>query len=128
VPKGDHPTDYWGTKGIKDVRRKMRDEQHSEYVIDTAWGPPWRWLEQVAPRFTMLRLELFFGSIEGAFGGYVLAEGGRVVTFDQVGGGFADFFAERGRPGFFIPYWENEEELAREAHEEAMEAILKRRA
>jgi hypothetical protein len=124
VLEGDHPTDYWGTKGIKDVWRDVHDAERTEYYIRTAWGPPWRWFEQLAPLFPGLRLELFFGSIEGAFGGYMLAEGGRVVTFDHVEGRFTDFFAERGRPGFFIPYWENDELLAEEAAEEAMGEIL----
>lgn len=37
------------------------------------------------------------------------AEGGVLTVSERITSGFGPFFAERGRPGFFVPYWENDE-------------------
>ena len=108
---GRPPGDAWGTDGVKytvDVAR--HDDAGTEVVFSTAWSPPYKWCEGVSAHFPALTFELFCGSVESGFGGYIRAHNGDLSRCERITSGFARFFADRGRPGFFVPYWETADE------------------
>jgi hypothetical protein len=108
---GRTPGDAWGTDGVKySVEVPRHDDAATEVVFSTAWSPPYKWCEDASARFPTLTFELFCGSMESGFGGYILAHDGDLSRCERITSGFAKFFAERGRPGVFVPYWESADE------------------
>jgi len=107
VAKGVPETEAWGTRGVKGRVSMSLDADGMQACFDTHWSPPHLWFERVARMFPSFTLQLYCGSIEGAYGGYLRAAGGEVQIMDLCKRDFARFFEERGWPGYFVPYWED---------------------
>ena len=99
----------WGTQGSLWATRPELVGGKLEWRFDTANAPVSRWVEQLSRQRPGLTLRIFFSCMLEGVGGVLVLEGGSVLSEEVTRSEFGPFFAARGRPGFFVPYWEDED-------------------
>ena len=85
----------WGVKWDIDAQMEdMRDvsNPHVTYVFDTAWGPPDKWLKEIAHRWPALKFELEFIELCMNFCGQLIYENGEVLVDESRDANKEDYY------------------------------------